>query len=73
MPTSSRTSFKKRQKEAARAEKQREKTAKRLARKHDKDPSTGEGPPVDFDFGIEETGEPTEETGEPKNDQNVTG
>jgi hypothetical protein len=28
---------------------------------------------VDFDFGIEETGEPTEETGAPKDDQNVTG
>lgn len=39
MPARSRTSFQKRQKEIQRAEKQRDKAARRLARKASKDPN----------------------------------
>jgi hypothetical protein len=58
------TTFKKRQKEIARMEKQRDKFAKRLQRKTDK----LSGPPVD-EFGepvIEDMGEPVAEPSEQK-------
>ena len=42
MAVRSRTTFKKRQKEMARAEKQRDKTAKRLQRKNEEHPSEPE-------------------------------
>ncbi|MGH9718998.1 MAG: hypothetical protein ACRD8O_02210 [Bryobacteraceae bacterium] len=46
MATRSRTTFKKRQKEMARAEKQREKTAKRMQRKDGEDGDRAPGPEV---------------------------
>ena len=48
MSTRSRTSFKKRQKEIARMEKQRDKAAKRVQRRQaSTEGRTGEGPPVE--------------------------
>jgi hypothetical protein len=47
MATRSRTTFKKRQKELARMEKQRDKAAKRVQRKLTKTGEPGEGPPIE--------------------------
>jgi hypothetical protein len=63
MPTRSRTSFKKRQKEIARMEKQRDKAAERVRRKLLRE----EGPPAGT---LDENGElliPLDENGEPIN------
>jgi len=54
MAMRSRTTFKKRQKELARQEKQRDKAARRLQRKLQKNsPETGEGPGEDGEDAIE--------------------
>ncbi len=56
MATRSRTTFKKRQKELARMEKQRDKAAKRLQRKLAKQSvEPGEGPPIEAEPDLADT------------------
>jgi hypothetical protein len=63
MATRSRTSFNKRQKELARLEKQRDKAARRVQRKLEKQQGVGQGPEIE---GMESTLEPEESSeGEP--------
>lgn len=66
MAMRSRTTFKKRQKELARQEKQRDKVARRLQRKLEKNsPESGTGVAEDDDLGIDSENEGGEEGLEP--------
>ncbi|MGA2589938.1 MAG: hypothetical protein ABSH32_08500 [Bryobacteraceae bacterium] len=72
MAMRSRTTFKKRQKELARQEKQRDKAARRLQRKLEKQsPEAGEGEVEDLDEGPDEGMETVAPSGDVQSPSNV--